>query len=128
DFQPSLERARDVVTLTLFGAALAPIAGATIGVEGLVFAGVVQTSGIVAAWCTWWAGDAMGILLFAPVLLVWFTHPPRAVPISRLLEVATLVSIAMVSSFLVCGGWLPGSITSPLVYVAFPLLLWAALS
>jgi signal transduction histidine kinase len=127
-FHASLERARDVITFTLFGVILAPIVAATIGVAGLRFAGVVPSSKMLGAWFTWWGGDAMGILLVAPLILAWFARPPRAVPMARLVETLALVAITAVASFLVFGGLLPGRVTAPLVYVAFPLLLWAAFS
>ena len=127
-FQSSLDRARDVIVLTLLGAAVAPVVGATIGVAGLVFAGVVATSGMLAAWLTWWGGDAMGILLVTPLILVWCARPPRTVPVARLVEAAALVAITALATFLVFGGVLPSRVTAPLVYVAFPLLIWAALS
>src|SRR5215207_5469271 len=70
----------------------------------------------------------MGILVVAPLILAWVTRPPRSVSLVRLAEAGSLVAITLLASFFVFGGPLPGSVTSPLVYVAFPLLLWAALS
>ena len=128
DFDPSLVRVRDVVALTLFAAVVAPVVSATVGVAGLLFAGAVLSSGVPAAWFTWWGGDAMGILLVAPLLLVWFTRPVRRSPGGRVLEAVALIAITVVASFLVFGGLLPGHVTAPLVYVAFPLLIWAAYS
>ena len=127
-FDVALERARDVIALTIFGAAVAPIVGATIGVAGLVFAGVVPPSGVPGAWFTWWGGDAMGILLVTPLILAWVARPPRAVPVARYLEVAALLGITSAAAFLVFGGLLPHRVTAPLVYAALPLLIWAALS
>jgi signal transduction histidine kinase len=128
DFQPSLERVRDVIALTLLGAGVAPIAGATVGVAGLVFADAVPRSGVLGAWFTWWGGDAMGILLVTPLILTWFTRQQRDVPLARRVEAAALVTATGAAGFLVFGGMLPGRVTAPLVYVAFPLLMWAALS
>ena len=128
DFRASLERVRDVIALTLVGAGIAPIAGATIGVAGLLYAGVVEASGAIAAWFTWWGGDALGILLVAPLILSWITPPPRAVSFARVMEAAALLAITGVSGFLVFGDLLPSRVTAPLVYIAFPLLIWAALS
>ena len=127
-FDASLERVRDVIALTIFGAGVAPIAGATIGVAGLLVAGVVPLSGLTAAWFTWWGGDAMGILLVTPLILAWVTQPPRVVPVARFLEVGALAAVTVATGFLVFGGLLPDRATAPLLYVAFPLLIWAALS
>jgi signal transduction histidine kinase len=127
DFRASLDRARDVLAFTAFGVLVAPVASASVGVAGLVFAQAVPASGVLAAWFTWWAGDAMGTLMVAPLILAWVARPPRSVSLARLLEAGSLVSITFVASFLVFGGVLPGSVTAPLIDVAFPLLLWAAL-
>ena len=128
DFDFRLERVRDVVALTLLGVIVAPIVGATIGAAGLVVAGIAPQSGIVAAWFTWWAGDAMGILLVAPLILAWVTQPPRRAPLERVLEAAALIAITGIACLLVFGGFLHGRVTAPLAYVAFPLLIWAAFS
>src|SRR5215207_3536791 len=120
DFRVSLERARDVLAFTAFGVLVAPIPSASVGVAGLVFAGAVPSSGVVAAWFTWWAGDAMGILLVAPLILAWATRSSRSVPLARLVEAGSLVAITFAASFLVFGGLLPRNVTAPLIYVAFP--------
>jgi signal transduction histidine kinase len=127
-FDASLERVRDVIALTILGAGVAPIAGATIGVAGLLFAGVLPLDGLTAAWFTWWGGDAMGILLVAPLILAWVRQPPRVVPVARFLEAGALAVVTGATGFLVFGGLLPDRVTAPLLYVAFPLLIWAALS
>jgi signal transduction histidine kinase len=128
NFDRSLERVRDVIALAVFGTMVAPIAGASIGVAGLLFAGVVQPDGALAAWFTWWGGDAMGILIVAPLILAWFNRPPRRASIERAVEATALVAVTGVAVFLVFGGLLPARVAAPLVYAAFPLLIWAALS
>jgi signal transduction histidine kinase len=127
-FDAALERVRDTLALTIFGVVAAPIAGATIGVAGLLFAGVVPRSGALAAWFTWWGGDAIGILLVTPLILAWVARPPRVVRLARFVEAGALAVVIGAACFLVFGGILPGRVTAPLLYVAFPLLIWAALS
>jgi len=128
DFDSSLERTRDVLALTILGAIVAPMVGATVGVAGLVLTGTLAASGIAAAWFTWWGGDAMGILLVTPLILAWVSRPGRGASTARILEGTVLVVITGIAGFLVFGGLLPGRATEPLVYVALPLLIWAAFS
>jgi signal transduction histidine kinase len=128
DFDSSLERARDVLALTILGAIVAPAVGATVGVTGLVLTGVVAPSAVAGAWFTWWGGDAMGILLVTPLILAWVARPGRGASAARILEGAALVAITGIAGFLVFGGLLPGRVTAPLVYIALPLLIWAAFS
>lgn len=127
-FDSSLERTRDVLALTILGAIVAPIVGATVGVTGLVLTGTLAASAIAGAWFTWWGGDAMGILLVAPLILAWVRRPGRGASTPRILEGTALVAMTGIAGFLVFGGLLPGRVTAPLVYVALPLLIWAAFS
>jgi len=128
DFDSSLERTRDVLALTILGAIVAPTVGATIGVAGLVLTGTLAASAIAGAWFTWWGGDAMGILLVTPLILAWVRRPGRVTSTARILEGTALVAMTGIAGFLVFGGLLPGRVTAPLVYVALPLLIWAAFS
>jgi signal transduction histidine kinase len=128
DFDSSLERARDVLALTILGAIVAPTVGATVGVAGLALTGTVPASTIAGAWFTWWGGDAMGVLLVTPLILAWVRRPGRVPSTARILEATALVAMTGIAGFLVFGGLLPGRATAPLVYVALPLLIWAAFS
>src|SRR3981081_326227 len=42
---------------------------ATVGSSVLILSGSVPANNFVATWAVWWAGDAMGVLLVAPLLL-----------------------------------------------------------
>ena len=127
-FDRQLHRVRDVLALTLLGAVVPPIVGASIGVAGLTYSGVLQPNAVLGAWLTWWGGDALGILVGTPLIIAWRTRPRRDVSLSRIIEAAALIAITAAGSFVVFGGFLPGQVTAPLVYIAFPLLLWAAFS
>jgi signal transduction histidine kinase len=128
DFDRRLFRVRDVLALTLVGAAIPPIISASIGVAGLSVSDAIQPNVAVGAWFTWWGGDALGILVGTPLIIAWWVRPRRDVPVARILEAGALVAMAAMGSFLIFGGLLPGQVTAPLVYIAFPLLLWAAFS
>jgi signal transduction histidine kinase len=70
----------------------------------------------------WWAGDAMGVLVIAPVLLqlrrMW---PWRAVRPMRLIEAAALLAlVAAVTRYAITAG-------SPAGLLICPLLVWSAL-
>jgi two-component system, NarL family, sensor histidine kinase FusK len=71
DFGAALRRVRDVLVLGGLVAMLAPIASATIGVTALALAGTLQEP-FAATWVAWWLGDAMGILVVAPMLFAAF--------------------------------------------------------
>jgi PAS domain S-box-containing protein len=127
-FNLRIQRVRDVFSLAVYGAALPSIAAATFGSAGLVLTGRFPWSDFPRTWGTWWAGDAVGILLVTPVALAWLSRPLPPLPLRRAVELAALSTSGALLSLLLFTGILPGSATAPLAFVVFPLLLWAALS
>jgi PAS domain S-box-containing protein len=120
-FRIDLGRVRDVLALVVLAAGLSTLISATNGVAVLSVAGVARGS-IGSDWLLWWFGDAVGILMVTPFLLLAYTHR-RTVPTrARALEMAALLLVlAAISSFVFLGGaW-------RYPYLLFPPLLWAAL-
>ncbi|MHB8633062.1 MAG: MASE1 domain-containing protein [Thermoplasmatota archaeon] len=98
----------------------APVAAATVGV--LTLAGVGQRVS-PAVWTTWWLGDATGILIVAPVLLLWSSWRPSRWSRAASEEAGSLVVVA------VCGAalyFVAGLEEQPLVFFAVPLLMTVA--
>jgi signal transduction histidine kinase len=69
DFHRELDRLRDAVALIVIGALGSMAISATIGSSVLVLAGSVPSANFLSTWAVWWTGDAMGVLLVAPLLL-----------------------------------------------------------
>jgi integral membrane sensor domain MASE1 len=97
---------------------------ASMGTGMLRLAGAARADQVWRAWAVWWAGDAMGVLVVAPVLLhLWRMQRMRrwqALPSGRLLEgVAMLALVAVVMQYAVTRG-------SPAGVLICPLLVWAA--
>jgi PAS domain S-box-containing protein len=121
-FTPALDRVRSVLALVVGGALVSTAISATNGVTVLSLAGAREDS-YAAAWLLWWFGDAMGILVVAPILLVLSDFPNRTPPTrAQLLEGAAVVGAILASSAIV---FLAGAWRYP--YLIFPFLLWAAL-
>ena len=68
-FRTELDRVRDVVSL-LVVAPLTMSVSATIGATTLLVAGQISAADYWQTWAVWWAGDSMGVLVVAPLLLV----------------------------------------------------------
>ena len=124
----TLSKLRDVVALVL-GAAVGSNA-----VTALAGALVLATphGHFWRSWFVWWAGDGMGMLVVAPVILSWaaFTERPRPVLEARSRRVVEAVVLALAVA--VIGALVlrqrpeaSGGITID-PYVLLPLLLWAA--
>jgi PAS domain S-box-containing protein len=121
-FTPALDRVRSVLALVVGGALVSTVISATNGVIVLTIAGERQDS-FGSAWLLWWFGDAMGILVVAPFLLVLYDAFLRErPPPTRLVEGAALVLAIVAVSAIV---FLAGAWRYP--YLIFPFLLWAAI-
>lgn len=120
-FDPAMERVRDVLAL-LASAAIGMTVTATNGVSNLALAGIVPWSSFSSTWRLWWTGDAMGALLFAPLILTWFTPAPHVRLTWRsALEIAALGAALFAISAL---AFLSPSTSG---YSAYPIVIWAAL-
>ena len=67
-FHHTVDRARDILFLGL-AAAVGMLASASGGVGSLVIFGKLSMQDAGTAWLSWWAGDFVGVLLAAPLLL-----------------------------------------------------------
>ncbi|UXY26210.1 MASE1 domain-containing protein [Streptomyces sp. HUAS TT20] len=120
DFHVEMDRLRDALALILLGAFAGMLVSSTIGSGTLRLAGVLGPDDFWPAWSVWWTGDAMGVLVVAPVLLVLRSaRLPRDVPPSRWAEALLLVAATAGLGLLETG-------RAPLLFLGFPLLIWAA--
>lgn len=98
--------------------AAATALSATIGSASLLLGGVIEWSSTPEVWRTWWLGDFSGALLVVPLVLAW--QRPRTGSEGRLGGALILVAVAVVTEIVFTSG-------QPIVYLAFPVLLWSAL-
>src|SRR5215472_7880681 len=104
EFEVPLSRLRDAVRLVIFGAMLATTIAASVGVSGLAITHTRAWSGYASALRVWWFGDAMGVLVVAPLILN-FRQLRRTCRGWRVLELC-LVSVAvLVVSSMIFGPW-----------------------
>ncbi|MEU0370168.1 MASE1 domain-containing protein [Streptomyces sp. NPDC006283] len=122
-FRTELNRLRDVLSLVFLGALAGMLLSATVGSGVLVLSGALAPGDFWPTWSVWWTGDAMGILVVTPFLLVlrrarW---PSRSVPGRRWLE-ALLLAFGTVCATLLA----TRTPHSTLLFLVFPFLIWAA--
>jgi two-component sensor histidine kinase len=90
----ALANDRDIVRFVLVGGVLGCTVAATTGVAVLAVSGMLGDS-IVFSWFTWWVGDAIGVVIFAPCVLA-FAGEPRAVWVPRRRAVVVPLAIGFV--------------------------------
>ncbi|MGW6944855.1 MASE1 domain-containing protein [Streptomyces xanthophaeus] len=121
-FRVGLDRLRDGLALVFLGGLVPMLISATVGAGLLLLTGSMPASGFWTAWWTWWAGDAMGVLVVTPLLLVLRrARIPRDADTYRWAEAAALAVTAVAVTLLATRSELA------LLFLVFPVLIWAAL-
>ncbi|MEU4656495.1 MASE1 domain-containing protein [Streptomyces sp. NPDC023723] len=120
-FRADLARLRDGLALVFLGALTGMVISACTGVALLLAAGKVDTGSLLPVWLAWWVGDAMGVVLVTPLLLV--LHRARGAPLGevRWKEAGGLAVVACVLVPLATQS------TLDVQFLVYPLLIWAAL-
>ena len=73
-----LDSGRDVLAFMLLGGVLSCVIAASVGTATLHFSGRVVPGDLLFTGFTWWVGDAMGVFLIAPLLVVWALERRRS--------------------------------------------------
>ncbi|MFI9269692.1 MASE1 domain-containing protein [Kitasatospora sp. NPDC052896] len=119
-FRTQMNRFQDAFALVFLGAFAGMLISATVGGLTLRLAGALPAGKFWTTWWVWWTGDAMGVLLVAPVLLALRSaHWPKDAPPSRWAEGTLLVAATVGVGFL-------ETTPTPLIFLGLPLLTWAA--
>uniref|UniRef100_A0AAU2JK45 MASE1 domain-containing protein n=1 Tax=Streptomyces sp. NBC_00049 TaxID=2903617 RepID=A0AAU2JK45_9ACTN len=121
-FRNDLDRLRDVLALVFLGALAGMLISSTIGSGVLVLSGALDTGDFWPTWSIWWTGDAMGILVVTPFLLVlrkarW----PVLAGLGRWFEAAALALGTVFVTLLATR-----TTDSDLLFLVSPFLIWAA--
>ena len=93
---PSLAEGRDVALFALLAAPLGCTVSASVATLLLGTSGTVAPAALAMTWFTWWAGDALGTLIAAPIALALIGHPraqwrPRRLTVALPLAVVTVL-------------------------------------
>jgi PAS domain S-box-containing protein len=118
--EPPLYSGKNVLLFIVVGALGCCLISATFGVLCQSVAGYIPWRHFGYSWITWWAGDATGTIIAAPLILAWHQpHPFRRSP-RRIAEAALLGGLTIVLCYFIFFR------TVPFAYSLMPLLLWAA--
>ncbi len=71
---PRLVKDMDILRFQLLGGPIACVVSASIGLSALWYLGIVAAEELPVSWLTWWVGDTIGAIIFAPLVLIFFSH------------------------------------------------------
>src|SRR5262245_11088474 len=98
----------------------------TWGAGSLSFGGAVRPEEFLDTWQTWWLGDLIGVLVFAPAFLTWRQSLQVGRKPWRLGEVSASFALLAISTAVVFAA-APGSgSANPLTFLPLPCLVWIA--
>ncbi|MEU0630937.1 MASE1 domain-containing protein [Streptomyces sp. NPDC005989] len=120
-FRNELDRLRDALALVFLGALAGMLISATVGTGALVVSGALPSEEFWPTWSVWWTGDAMGVMVVTPFLLVVRNaRLPYAVNPARWAEAAALgvctAAVTVVAT----------ETRASLLFLVSPFLIWAA--
>ncbi|HEU4516096.1 MAG TPA: MASE1 domain-containing protein [Steroidobacteraceae bacterium] len=108
-------------------AAGACLIAASWGVAALNVAGILGPEQFLASWQTWWLGDLIGMLVFAPVFLTWRQSLLAGRKPWRLGELAAAFALLSISTAAVFLTPSPAAgVASPMTFLPLPCLVWIA--
>ncbi len=125
-FHPAFDRPRDILLLAA-AAALGMLVSSGLGVATLTVFGRLPDEALGRAGFSWWAGDALGVVIAAPLILTSSLAEARAI-LRRRGEFAIWFAATSVATWgvFVFNRGAPGQALA-IAFTPFPLLAWAAL-
>jgi phosphoserine phosphatase RsbU/P len=125
-FQLNLTHLRDVLTLVVIGGFAGTAISASVGTTALFLTKVNAWAHFTAAWMMWWVGDAVGVLIITPLVLVF---PKLFLIVTELsTEFVVLLLGATVTSLLIFRSNIGMAIGAEvLVLTLVPFILWSAI-
>ncbi len=105
-FPLALDDEREVSRFLVLGA-IGCLVSPTAGAATLLLSGLIAGDALAFSWWTWWIGDTIGVIIVAPLILIWTARPREAWHRRRLSVTGPLVvlSILAVLVFVRTSAW-----------------------
>jgi len=123
----SLSTSNSVLSLILFGAVLNPLISSIISVSGILIGNGFVFKEAIDLWFSWWVGDALGVLAFTPLLLVWLGSRVSKLTFNRVIERTIAVILIITLEWVIFHPQLPTQTAVLLSFLVFPLLVLSVL-
>jgi signal transduction histidine kinase/ActR/RegA family two-component response regulator len=107
-FRANLRRTRDAGALVIAAGLIAPAIGATVGAAAFALAESMAPGTFAHEWLDWFLGDAIGVVVFAPAVLVWTGSEHSSRRGLRITTTAIALLALAASGAAVAGVWVFG--------------------
>jgi integral membrane sensor domain MASE1 len=119
-----LKSVKNVVVFLVYCGLISSMVSASVGVTTLSLVKIANWGNFLNTWFTWWLGDAIGIFVFTPLALILLQPQTYRLKFRVTFEGACFLVLITFVTWGVFQGKL-GSSPYPLVFLAYPLLVWA---
>ncbi|MGE5624435.1 MAG: EAL domain-containing protein [Bacillota bacterium] len=113
------KRNRDVLGFLFLGALLPAAVGGGLGALGLMINGALPENMLPKEWGSWMLGDAMGILVVAPLIAHWRRWPFKGTRAA----VEWVMTLALAAAGMLLITRLPGTLETSLYFLLLPLVV-----
>ncbi|MBA3753605.1 MAG: MASE1 domain-containing protein, partial [Nitrospira sp.] len=118
---------RDTLSFVLLAAVLSTTVSATFGVTSLSLGGYAEWEKYSAIWITWWLGDAVGVLIVTPAIVLWASGYAINWSRSQFLEIGvSLTLLCLVALIVFQSGQAMTGPNYPLGFLMLSILIWVA--
>jgi signal transduction histidine kinase/CheY-like chemotaxis protein len=122
----AFESPPNILKSALLAGFLSPTVSATLGVASLMLGQFAPPEEFAVIWLTWWMGDATGILIVTPAILLWAQHPRIEWSRRQRLELGLLLLVLLVTCAVIFGPLMNTGHKYPLQFLLVPIMIWAA--
>ncbi|MFI3186120.1 MAG: MASE1 domain-containing protein [Methylococcaceae bacterium] len=124
----SMHTLRDYLRLLFWAGGVASIFGALLGSVSILLAGYITPNDYFQNVVHWWMGDVLGVVLFTPLILVFFQNKFRNITTRQLLEGLLLLGITVMVGQLIFFDSFHGYFSdTPKGYLMFLCVTWVAI-
>jgi len=128
-FTVNLTEVRDIFRLFWSGGIVSTLVSAVIGVLCLIWAGGIKWEQYGQTMLFWWMGDALGVVLFTPMVIAWLSHRPFSWTPGYRKQAMLMFGILLVMCFLIFSDLSKDLFGRQFrVFTLLPMVVWAALS
>lgn len=116
----AFSRVADIFKFVLFTAVLSTMVSADIGALTLILGKLATWANFFPIWTTWWLGDMGGNLIFAPLIILWWTTFIMRIDFKKTIHILLSFFLLYLTTVIVFFGILP------FPYLCIPIAVWIA--